>query len=79
MGKNGTAPNEYMHESLKKDAVKYDLPSEEIISALANDNESPQAENERLREILAREIDDGRADVDDIGVEVWIEQALKDK
>lgn len=38
-----------------------------------------QAENKRLREILTREIDDGRAAVDDIGIEAWIEQALKDK
>ena len=36
-----------------------------------------EAENKKLREILAREVDDGRAEVDDIGIETWIEQALK--
>lgn len=48
MDKNGTASNEYMHESIKKDAVKYDLPPEEIITALADDNEQLQAKNKRL-------------------------------
>lgn len=42
-------------------------------------NTQLQAENKRLREILAREVDDGRAEVDDIGVEAWIDQALKQK
>ena len=36
-----------------------------------------EAENKRLRSILAREVDDGRPEVDDIGVDAWIEQALK--
>jgi hypothetical protein len=36
-----------------------------------------EAENAKLRKILAAEINDGRAEVDDIGVEAWIEQALK--
>lgn len=36
-----------------------------------------EAENKQLREILTREVDDGRAEVDDIGIEAWIEQALK--
>jgi len=36
-----------------------------------------QAENKRLREIIAREVDVGRADVDDIGIDAWIEAALK--
>lgn len=40
--------------------------------------EQLEAENKRLREILAREVDDGRAAVDDIGIEAWIEQALKE-
>ena len=52
MNKNGTAKGEFMHESLEKDAVKYDLPSEEIISALAEDNKQLQAENEKLKEAL---------------------------
>ncbi len=47
--KNGTAQNEYMHESLQKDAVKYDLPSEEIIQALAQDNADLQAQLHALR------------------------------
>lgn len=33
--------------------------------------------NKRLREILTREVDDGRAEVDDIGIEAWIEKALQ--
>ncbi len=45
---NGTAENEYMHESIEKDAVKYDLPSEEIIEALCRDNKQLQSENEKL-------------------------------
>lgn len=36
-----------------------------------------QAENKKLREILVREVDDGRAEVDDIGIDAWLEQALK--
>jgi len=36
-------------------------------------------ENRKLRELLITELDVGRADVDDIGVEAWIEQALKEK
>ena len=38
-----------------------------------------QAENKKLREILTREVNDGRAEEDDIGIEAWIEQALKGK
>ena len=34
----GLKPGEYMHEWLEKDAVLLDLPSEEIIEALARDN-----------------------------------------
>lgn len=40
-------------------------------------DEQLQAENKKLREILIREVDDGRAEVDDIGIEAWLEQALK--
>lgn len=39
---NGTAPNEYMHESIKRDAVKYDMEPEQIIEALCHDNDSLQ-------------------------------------
>ena len=35
----GLKPGEYMHEWLKEDAVELDLPTEEIIGALARDNE----------------------------------------
>ena len=41
---------EYMHQLLEKDAVCYDLPSEEIIQQLAEDNERLTAENETFRE-----------------------------
>jgi hypothetical protein len=37
-----------------------------------------ETENKKLRAILAEEIDVGRADVHEIGVEKWIEQALKE-
>lgn len=36
----------YMHKWLEEDAVKYDLPTEEIIQQLADDNAKLQAENE---------------------------------
>lgn len=38
-----------------------------------------EAENTRLRELLIAEIDDGRAEVDDIGPQAWIEAALHPK
>lgn len=41
--------------------------------------EAVQAENTRLRELLIAEIDDGRAEVDDIGPQAWIEAALNPK
>jgi len=47
MNKHGTAPNEFMHESMQKDAVQYDLPAEEIIQALADDNKELQTEAEK--------------------------------
>lgn len=57
---NGTAENEYMHESLEKDAVKYDLPPEEIITALAQDNKELKNEIDDLkRKILAHKKGDG--------------------
>jgi len=34
----GLAPGEYMHEWMEKDAVEFDLPTEEIIGALVRDN-----------------------------------------
>ncbi len=37
-----------------------------------------QAENEKLRKIIVREVDVGSAEVDDIGIDAWIEQALKE-
>ena len=52
MKKHGTAEDEFMHESLQKDAVQHDLPTEEIIQALAYDNEHLQADNERLRRAM---------------------------
>ena len=50
---NGTAKGEYMHESLEKDAVQYDLPLEEIIQALSEDNRILKVENEKLKNRLA--------------------------
>lgn len=34
----GLKPGEYMHEWIEKDAVNFDLPTEEIIEALCRDN-----------------------------------------
>jgi len=45
---------EYMHKWLEEDAVKYDLPSEEIIQQLATDNDEFQAENKTLRDALQK-------------------------
>lgn len=54
---NGTAKGEYMHESVEKDAVKYDLPPEEIIQALAEDNKQLQAELDKAKtEAEARKV-----------------------
>ena len=36
-----------------------------------------ETENKRLHSLLRKEVDDGRAEVDDIGYEVWLKQALK--
>jgi len=44
----GTKEGQYMHESISEDAVKYDMDSEQIISALCQDNETLQAENKKL-------------------------------
>lgn len=52
METHGTASSQFMHESLQEDAVKYDLPTEEIIQALADDNRQFQAENKRLKKII---------------------------
>jgi|GEM_PF-7046689 len=56
---------EYMHQWLKKDAVCYDMPNEEIIKYLANENE----------EILIR-LD--RAEASKADLLKGLEQALKD-
>lgn len=50
--KNGTAKGEYMHESIEKDAVKYDLPTEEIIAALCLDNTTLLADNKAIMDDL---------------------------
>ena len=39
---NGTAPGEFMHESLHRDAVLYDMDSDEVIQALCEDNQALQ-------------------------------------
>ena len=44
---------EYMHKWLEEDAVRYDLPTEEIIQQLAEDNENLQAENATLKEAVS--------------------------
>lgn len=58
MEKHGTARGEFMHESLKKDAVQFDLPTEEIIQALADDNEQLEAENKRLSMLTISRLND---------------------
>ena len=45
---------QYMHEWLKEDAVEYDLPAEEVIQQLANDNTDLQDENERLKKLIRK-------------------------
>ena len=50
--KHGTAENEYMHESIEKDAVKYDLTSEEMIEALCHDNKALQSDLAKLKQTI---------------------------
>lgn len=66
----GQTSGQYLQNRLEKAFIAGYNAVEEQIKEL-------EAENKKLREILRREIDDGRAEVDDIGVEAWIEQALK--
>lgn len=54
----------------------WDIASETIWEKVKEHQEQLEAENKGLRAILKREIDDGRAEVDDIGADAWIEQAL---
>jgi len=36
-----------------------------------------EAENKRLHSLLKEEVDDGRAEVDDMGYDAWLEQHMK--
>lgn len=60
-------------ELKKKDDLLF---AYESVKALVN---PLLAENKRLRALLEEEVDDGRAIVDDMGFDAWLEQKLKGK
>ncbi len=68
-----------IQQVIANQVIKNNLPSYDAQRALivANELSELQAENKQLRKIIVREVDDGRAAVDDIGIDAWIEQALK--
>lgn len=60
------------------------MSKDRIIRALEKENdklreqiEALETENKRLHILLRKEVDDGRAEVDDMGYDAWLEKNLK--